>query len=96
MRQDDEQRPRETGLGQARLQAAQIGLNHRTHRGIRDGGREAFELLDLRQHLGRGGDVGVLQPLARNGGSRLLVFRILPGMQEADRHRLDILGSKPI
>jgi len=96
MRKNHKQRAGKTRLGQPGLQAPKIRLDHRTHRGIGDGGRKTFELLDLRQHLSRGRNVGMLQPLARRRGDRLLVFRILPRMQQADRHRLHIFRRQPV
>ena len=66
-------------------QPAEIVLDHRPDRGIGDGGGESLELLDLRQHVEGGGHVGAGQPRRDRLGRRLLVCRIAPGVQEADR-----------
>ncbi len=90
MRQDDQQFAVVSLRVQPGLQAAEVVLDHRADRGVGDGGGEPLELLDLRQHVGRGRDIDARQPLTNRVRGLLLMGRIAPGVQEADRDRLNI------
>ena len=69
MGEDDEERAAEARLVQPRRQAAEVARDDRADIGVHGGGGEALELLDLRQHVGGEGDIGVGQGGARRAAA---------------------------
>ena len=51
MREDDQEFARVSRLRQTETQAVEVGLDHRPHGGVGDGGGKPLELLDARQHV---------------------------------------------
>jgi hypothetical protein len=94
--QDDEERAAVARAFQPRRQAVEVAAHGRADIGVHGGGAEALELLDLRQHLGREGDVDAGQGGAERGGGFALVPAVAPGVEEADRDRLHRLLAQHV
>ncbi len=94
MRQNDEDRPAIARLVQPPAQTREIARHDRPDIGVHARGRDALVLLDLRQHLGRGGDEHIGQRRTHRLGGRALMRIVALGMQEADRHGLHALGGQ--
>ena len=92
MRLDDQGRAAIAGLGEARFQPREIARQHRADIGVDDRRRDPLELLDLRQDRGGQRDIGVGERAGERLGRLALVARIAPGVQIADRDRLDALA----
>ena len=72
--------PRSSRAEVAAEQGREVGVDH--------GRRAALVLAEAGQHLVRGGDVDVGQPLPQVLGEAPLVGRVEVGEEQADRHRL--------
>jgi hypothetical protein len=96
MAQDHEESAAVARLFQPRREAVEIAPHHRRDVGVHGGGAEALEFLDLRQDVGREGDVEAGQRGAERGGGFPLVPGVAPGVEKADRdglHRLLAQGG---
>ncbi len=97
----DLQRRRDPGLGQARLERADVALDDGADVRIHDGRARALVLADLGEDLGGARDVDVVaDDLPDDRGGATLVGRVRVGVQEADRDRSDacvarLLGRVP-
>ena len=89
MRLDDQGRSLIAGFAEPCFEPRQIARQHRADIGVDDRRRDPLELLDLRQHLRGERDIGVGQRAAQRLGGFVLVARVAPGVQIADRDRLD-------
>ncbi len=92
----DERRHRQPGRAQPRFEPRQVVPHQRPDQRVRHRGREALELLYFREHVGGAGDERFGQTRPRRLRGALLVRRVGPGVQEADRDRLHLFGCKPV
>ena len=90
MRLDDQDRPGEPARAQPRLEAQEIALQSGADVGVDDRGADPLVLLDLREDLGGEREIGVRQRRAHRLGGEPLVAAVAPGVQIADRDRLDL------
>ena len=91
MRLDDQGRPLIAGLGEPGFEPRQIARQHRADIGVDDRRRDPLELLDLRQDLARTARHRRRAARDRSASARrVLVARVAPGVQVADRDRLDL------
>jgi hypothetical protein len=94
VRLHDENRPAIACALQSIFEPRQVVAQYRPDVGVDYGRTDALVFLDLRQHLGGDRHVGV-RHRARDGlSSGLFVARVLVGVQEADAHRLDLVGDE--
>ena len=90
MRLDDQSRPGVAGLHEAPFELLKIARQGRADIGVDDRRRNPLELLDLRQHRRRQRDINSGQRLAQDFRRLPLMRRIAPGVEIADRDRLDL------
>ena len=81
-------------FGQPLAEAADVAADEGREDGVRDRGREALVLEDLRQHLARRGHGHAGQLLLEELAHPLLVLGVGVGVDEADGHRLDLAAAQ--
>ena len=81
-------------FGQPLAEAAHVAADERREDGVRDRGREALVLEDLRQHLARRGHDDAGQLLLEELAHALLVLGVGVGVDEADGDRLDLAAAQ--
>ena len=91
----DQQRGVAADAAQAVPQGPEVPLHHRAHVGVDDGRGGALVLLALGKHLVGQRDRNPGQLAGQEVADRLLVPRVGVGVQQADRHRFDLLAEQP-
>ena len=97
VRLHDQDRRRDLLRVEAFAQPLEVAPDERSDVGVHHRGARALELLDLRQHLMREGEVRIRQPGPQRLAHRALVGRVPIRVEETDRDGLDpLLRRDPI